>query len=298
MKALKAFVSEEQHGMFEYEKLRNGRIPFESAACVNECGEQIKRAMKNSWVHPPKYEGSEYRASMLGRNIWLSVWDKFKVGTDEPDYTWVSNWKMFYGYVFEEMVYYLLCRLGYKNIQRQISLEEKIMDGVVITGHPDFLVEHDDGKTLIECKARSNEQFKRMLNSGPGMQYHLQLQFYHHKIQPDQSLWLIQNRDTMELAIIDFKYDVTTLAKPYLYMIHLHNLSSYLDAFRVFPVPAPSRHQASKYRYVPYWFYIRKGILHPVVHDLYKVEQNEKGTNVITGYNFPKEVKEYEQILD
>ena len=292
MKALTDYIAVGQYQPYKFPELKDGRVPFETAAIINEIGESIKKILKDQLIKEPARTGV-YRASMLGRDIWLSIYEKFHEGVEfQP--SCLQKAMHLEGLFFEEELYYILTTLGYTNINRQCTVKYTHAH-LEFSGHPDFIVEHPtDGKTIIECKAVSDKRWKRMQKDGPGRQYDLQLQFYYDRVQPDNALWVVRNRDTKEIMWIPFEYNPAALALSYVYMEHFDKLETYEDAFRTFEVQEPIRHNASKYRYVPYWYYVAKGQLHPVVNDLYKVTTNERNTYVVTGYNFPDAVKEYE----
>lgn len=293
MERLIDFIDNKQNDVFDY------GLPEETdVSSILDCiAESTRKNFRDQFVHEPNHSASgAYRASMLGRNIWLQIYDKFATGPVVSTMTNNGKRKLLEGLEFEEYIYMLLLQLGYTDINRQSSIKTKITDEIFVTGHPDFIVSCPDTnkRFIIECKEVESKRFKQMLgNDGPGMQYETQLQLYMSELQLP-GMWIISNRDTKELAYIPCAIDAQLMAQTFLYTVHLHQLKSFEEAYTVFPVPKPKGHARSEYRYVPYYFYVRKGLLHPVTEKLYQIDTNENGSFIVTGYNFPEEYKEYE----
>lgn len=288
MQRLIDFIENKQLEKFEYGLPES----VDTTALLDAIAESTRENFKRQFVREPHHHHG-YRASMLGQNVWLQVWNKFY---EQPKTMRnIGKRKLLEGLEFEEYLYMVMCQLGYYgNINRQTNLEYKLSDDIKITGHPDFIVTCPDTgtKTIIECKEVESKRYKSMLSSGMGLQYEVQLMLYMN-ITGYNGGWIISNRDTKEMAYIKCAVDQSMLAQAYLYTIHLHQLEKFEDAYAIFPVPKPTRHARSQTRYIPYYFYTNKGELHPIVDRLYTYESNE-GKFTATGYNFPDAYKDYE----
>lgn len=271
------FVQEGQNSLFSYLEVEDYRDVLEDVS------KSTRDFYNKQFFNKPRH-AKGFRASMLGQNIWVQLWNKFFDSIDTT--TWLAKRKLLEGLEFEEFVYVLLRHLGYTVIERQSSLKKE-HNGLTITGHPDFVIQDEDGtQFVLECKEVESKRFKRYQKEGMGLQYEMQLALYQDVLQAP-GLWLVSNRDTKELMAIPYTIDWQQYATALIYTEHLNEVKSFDEAFGIFPVPRPIRHGKSNYRYVPYFYYQSKGVLHPVAHKLYQIDKNENDSYIVTGYNFP-----------
>lgn len=283
------FVNGGQYASFEYQELDH----------VDDILDEIARSTRKFYHRQfvkdvPHTNEHGYHASSIGRNIWLQLFDKF---FDVPDtLDWISKRKQLQGLVFEEEVYMLLNYLGMLKIDRQ-SHYSWVFGNITLQGHPDFIItDPDSGPFILECKEVDDKKYKRMLKEGMGLQYEMQLAFYMHATT-FPGMWLVSNRDTKEMFALPYTPDYQRFGNCIIYMQNLDTCPSFDEAFSIFPVPRPVRHGKSNYRYIPYYYYQRKGVLHPVARMLYDIDTNERDSYIVTGYNFPVEYKAYEPTL-
>lgn len=241
--------------------------------------------------------GFKIRASQIGSCVWLQAWDKFYGSVFDDFITFQKKRKLLDGLFFEEYVAWMLDYLGYK-VERQVDVTYRMsgLSNFSISGHPDFVATGEDGKFVVECKEVDDKRFKDIIRNGPGKQYEMQLAVYcdHLKLP---GCWLVCNRATKEIAFIPCTIDYQLLAHTVLAVYELDRLGSFNQMYETFAAPKPVRHARTNNFYIPYYLYVGKKQLHPVVELLYNWTENEKGSYVITSYNYPDEYKDYEPLL-
>lgn len=235
------------------------------------------------------------RVGALGQPRVCTAWEKF-YPVEKPPITFELNSRFLFGNLWEVEAYYWLRRLGY---QVEMNTEVSLCNGLV-QGHPDFLCTDPNTKErfVVETKHCGETTFKSYKKSGmTNQQYLTQLSLYCYSMKCN-GVWFIRNASTGEMLCIPLTEDympIDNVLQTITFVANLHAAASFEEVLTQYPPPSPVQRKDGSY-YLPPSMYISKGVLHPAC-SLYDYHYDEQGRVIVTGYNYPPSIKEYEPTL-